>query len=472
MKVKIRGLVFVGFAAAVFAQSAMANATTDAKTVTSKLYVDNKIVATDANNGNATTITASSPDDKAPSALNVYKFVTGQVEGAAITPAVGSEAANYVNFTKSGNTLTVNFDQAVARTNGGITGTLTETSGSTPGTEDALVTAGAVKSLIDMGLSDAANAENDTTMPTSLAVVSYAEKKANKATAIIPTGQTGANSTSNTAYPTTKAVYDFVTSQVGNAAYQPKDDTQATTTTVRVGYNSNGSTPGWGNLTGATNGYVAISGSGADYTVDIPSAKIATHGATVTGDNGYNNDITSGAPTLATAGAVYEYVQDHIKTTSEATIANSTSDDANVPTMKNVYDFVSGGYQAKAAANTSTVQVGYNGGWASLAGDGTYISVSPNSGSPTVSLGNMTTASSDFVAAGDTNAGTKRPMLAKAGDVYDFVTAQLGGLAIPAPSAECSGENLDNVNDGGCALVMAFDSTANAVTLKWTKMAQ
>jgi len=68
MKVKIRGLVFAGFAAAVFAQSAMA-VDTDDKTVTSKTYVDSKIEASD---GTATTIGPSSPENKAPSSKNVY----------------------------------------------------------------------------------------------------------------------------------------------------------------------------------------------------------------------------------------------------------------------------------------------------------------------------------------------------------------------------------------------------------------
>ena len=76
MKIKIRGLVFVGFAAAVFAQSALAEITADDKTVTSKTYVDSKVEATV---NNATTITAGSPDDKAPSSLNVYKFVEGRI---------------------------------------------------------------------------------------------------------------------------------------------------------------------------------------------------------------------------------------------------------------------------------------------------------------------------------------------------------------------------------------------------------
>ena len=75
MKLKIRGLVFVGFAAAVFAQSALAVSDSD-KTVTSKTYVDSKIEGTV---DNATTITAGSPDDKAPSSLNVYKFVENQI---------------------------------------------------------------------------------------------------------------------------------------------------------------------------------------------------------------------------------------------------------------------------------------------------------------------------------------------------------------------------------------------------------
>ena len=88
MKVKIRGLVFAGFAAAVFAQSALA-ITDDDKTVTSKTYVDTNfqnIVQKDKATGEgttaspyATTINANSSNDTYPTSQNVYKFVEGKI---------------------------------------------------------------------------------------------------------------------------------------------------------------------------------------------------------------------------------------------------------------------------------------------------------------------------------------------------------------------------------------------------------
>ena len=390
MRVKIRGLVFVGFAAAVFAQSAMADTTTDAKTVTSKLYVDSKVDkvtgdGTQASPYGDTTITANSPNDKAPSSQNVYKFVTSQVEGSAITPAVGSNAANYVDFTKSGNTLTVNFDQGVATGNGDITGTLTQTSTSggttTLGTADKLVTAGAVKSLIDTGIS---GTETDNTVPTSLAVQTYAEAAENKLA--YSGGETiTANKTSDIKFPTAKNVYEFVTTQGGN--FQPKVD-EAAATTMYVGKyvpdnpdttNVDETSATWDKLTTGT--YVSnTSTTAGTYTLDVPAAKITS----ATSDFAASGDTRA---KLATAGTVY--------------------------------DFVNGNYQAKAAANTNTVQVGYNGGWGTLGGS-TYVTVDPNSGSGTVSLTNLTSGTSEFVASNGSNDAT-RGKLAKSGDVYDFV---------------------------------------------------
>lgn len=95
MKIKIRGLVFVGFAAAVFAQSAMAEITADDKTVTSKTYVDSKVEATVSGE---TTINSESPDDKAPSSLNVYKFVTDQMDDLAEVAAIQGDGT-YLNVT-------------------------------------------------------------------------------------------------------------------------------------------------------------------------------------------------------------------------------------------------------------------------------------------------------------------------------------------------------------------------------------
>ena len=450
MKVKVKGLVFVGFAAAVFAQSAFATITpntAEKKIVTSKYYVDSTFqeeedkVATTPTGNDAAEIWASSV--KYPSmAVLKAKF-------DALTPAVGSNAENYVDFTESGDTLTVNFDNAPATAAADLTGydSTSAPNGAalTSPNDKKLVTAGAVNSMI--------------------------LRESNGATTI------DSNSTNGTV-PTSKNVYDFVTNIGGN--YQRK--LGSTETGLYVGTYSSDNATTWKALetvaaasSQASTDYVTIMEDGGVYKINIPYAQIATHGADVTGDNGYSNQITSGAGTLATAGAVYEYVQDHIKTTSEATIANSTNDDVNVPTMKNVYDFVDGNYQPKTTG--TDVMVGYNGTWRSLGGD-SYITVAADESSSSVTLTNMTAHgvddaganpayTSDFVAAGATGATTKRPMLARAGDVYDFVMDQMGGLAIPEMPDECT---TAATNGGYCALVYGA-KTGGGNALQWTVMA-
>jgi len=515
MKVKIKGLVFVGFAAAVFAQSALATVN-DSKTVTSKLYVDSKVENTtgtgEQNDPYVTTISPSNAhaDDRAPSIRNVYEFVTNQV--GAITPAVGSNATNYVDFTEDGNTLTVNFDQAPVTVNEGITGTLTETNGTTVGTADKLVTAGAVKSLIDTSLSDAANAENDTTMPTSLAVVNYAEKKANKATSIT-TGD-GGNSTSDTAYPTTKAVYDFVTTQGG--AFQPKVERTGPSVGIRTGSGTSESpyiytwggiqAQGGNTLTGTTDNYVTMTESSGVYSIGLASTMVSVDKA----------DITSNNKKLMTAMGVNDYMTDLVWTTTDGTIASAYQNDARVPTVKNVYDFVTGqistagdDYQPKVGGadsygtDSSKVMIGYttrtgespnytySSEWKPLSGS-TYVTVSTDSNGGTVALTNLA-ADADVYGSRTTNdeklvkAGSVRKLLdttlssaanaendqtvptSKA--VVDYVTGLTGGLTIPTMPQECT----TAAEAGGyCALVYGdADDTQSGVQagLMWTVMA-
>ena len=466
MKVKIRGLVFVGFAAAVFAQSAMADAN-DAKTVTSKLYVDStfqtkeNIVTTTEAGANGFDWTSETTYPSVALLNQVKSQVTGiDVNGdetyITVADGTGNDAGKF----------TVSPKLTPATANSDITGDLTDTSGTTIGTKHKLVTAGAVKSLMDTGLSDATNAEDNTTVPTSLAVVSYAEKKANKATAIITSG-TGQNNTTATdgdvKYPTTKAVYDFVTSQVGGAAYQRKLTSDDTGTLYVGQYDSSatGDKSTWKQI--GTKGYLtyAQNGTSGVYEFDINSAQIA------------DSVATDSSQKLVTENAVYDLV-DREGTSGTTTITASASE-TQVPTSRNVYDFVNGNYQPKTT--TQGVMTGYNGTWHTLGGDSTYITVADNGNAASVTLGNLTAHgvaggggttgvdpyTSDFV-----TGGTK---LARSGDVYDFVMDQMGGLAIPEMPTECV--NAISANNGHyCALVAGYSATAaNNVGLEWTIMA-
>lgn len=499
MKVKIRGLVFVGFAAAVFAQSAMADAN-DAKTVTSKLYVDSKIVATDATNNNATTIASNSPDDKAPSALNVYKFVKGEVAGAAITIQGDN---TYIQATEgSGNdagTWTVEAKEGVATTAAQLTGPIANgVAGAFTGTDgNKLVSATAVKALIDgesangtTTLSDATTGgSTNATVPTSKNVVDYAEKKANKATAIVTSG-TGQNNTSDTAYPTTKAVYDFVTTQGGN--FQPKAPT-TDGTSLYLGHNTvdgTTNTADWKKLEAAaaansqsTTDYVTIMENNGVYQVNIPAAQIATTaaltGATATNDAG-----------LVTAGSIRQTIL-QAGSTAGGTIDTTTGAvDTTVPTTKNVYEFVTtyGGntYQPKVST-AGSVQVGYLGtgegataGWKTVQ-NSAYVRLidTETSGVMSLELDTNKIADAGSTIAGSTSATTGGgDDLASAWAVKDYVSSLLNGNVLPAPGTDCDSTAITSSNDKACALVLAY-WTANdsptgqaGVGLKWVPMAQ
>ncbi len=426
MKVKVRGLVFVGFAAAVFAQSAFAAIyQNDYSTVASKRYVDDyaqeeteKVQIGSETGQFASTSAENFPwdsNDRYPS-MKVLKEVKDSLDDINVVEG----STGYVDVTENPTgTFTVDL------VSGNITGTVTSTNTSST----KLVTEGAVANYAEDKTNKATsitttNASSTTEYTSVAAVTGYAEATANKLgyDTTNSTETITGNKTDDTKFPTVKNVYEFVKSE--NAAYQPKvaDNTH---TKIYVGRDdgTNGAT--WGELSGATNGYVAFTGSGGDYTVDIDSNKLATTSA----------NITTGSSDLATAGAVY--------------------------------DFVNGNYQPKTTG--TDVMVGYNGTWRSLSGD-SYITVGADTNGSSVTLTNLTNATTDFVASDDTNAGTKRPKLAKAGDVYDFVMAQTGGLAIPEMPDECDTAAASNHY---CALVYGKTSDgANApVGLMWTIMA-
>jgi len=132
---------------------------------------------------------------------------------------------------------------------------------------------------------------------------------------------------------TAKAVYEFVTSAVNTAGddYQPKvGSIQNPNTTIQVGYyvpaqgtqGEQGYVPAsadWGTLTAKANtvasgvttglGYLEVSGSGGNYTMNIASGKIASDANAIsTGGTATGNDALSSQDKLTTAKAVYDFV--------------------------------------------------------------------------------------------------------------------------------------------------------------------
>ncbi|MBO4583338.1 MAG: hypothetical protein J5714_04770 [Alphaproteobacteria bacterium] len=471
MKVQVKGLVFVGFAAAVFAQSAMAEG--ENKIVTSKQYVDSKIVGTSSN---ATTIDSESSDTDAPSMLNVYKFVTGQVGSVEVigdntytTTTVDTTGADAGKFK-------VKLKQDPASARAALTGELNSTT-HLLGTLDTtagqkLVSASAVKDLLD-----AETATNTTTI---------------------------SSTSENDKVPTSKNVYDFVTNTVGS--YQPKAPT-TDTTSLYLGHNGSGNVAEWNKLEAVTTNaqastdYVTLKWNSTDsaYDVNLDSGHIAATsaltGTTATNDTG-----------LVTAGSIRSTILQAGDTAGGTINATTGAVDTTVPTTRNVYEFVTNyaqdNYQPKILdSDAGKVMIGYNtqsgtagnytysSNWSELVGDytvdgnnqyiGGYIEVAPNpeNSRAEVRLLNVGHTASAISSATSSDATNNKDKIASAYAVQQYVTGLLGGLSIPQPSAECSGTNLDSDDDGGCALVMAWDSTAGtngsgAVTLKWTKMAQ
>ena len=334
----------------------------------------------------------------------------------------------------------------------GIPGSLSETAG------QKIVTAAAVKALVD-----AESAADSTTI---------------------------SGSSSNGVVPTSKNVYDFV-----NGNYQAK---AATGDTMYVGHNGT-----WRALESATTDsqaatdYVTLKWDATNnvYQVNLDSGHIAATSAltgSATNDSG-----------LVTAGSIRSTILQAV----ESSIDSNSTDDSTVPSTKNVYDFVtgyaSGNYQPKvgvassfdSAANggegASKVMVGYttrsgsgtdqspyvySSEWRQLRGE-TYIVVADDAEyGPSVRINTGMIAGDGNTITGTSSSASTKDDLTTAWAVKEYVTTQLGGLAIPEPSVECKGTNLDSDADGACALVMAWDSTANsnqgAVTLKWRKMAQ
>lgn len=437
MKLKVKGLVFVGFAAAVFAQSALA-VDADKKVVTSKQYVDTKF-QTKAN------------------------MVTDNLETDAET---WNDSSVYPSMMVLGQ---------VART----------------ATGDDYINADIQSGELIIGLNDtkfAASSDDITAsgvtasyLVTSAGVADYAQNKskmltyntADSAETISSATLATQNNTSNETYPTTKNVYEFVTGAISGAG-----GTYQQTVSSGNGYDSSklyvGHNGSWNALettvSSSTHGstdYVTIAENGGVYEVNIPTAQIATGNSDVTGTLG-----TTAAAKLVTAGAVNSVILAAGSAAGAETITTNTTNDTTVPTAKNVYDFVSGGYQPKAAAG---VKVGNNGSWDSLTVQTDYLALDTSTAG-TVQIKVNAADSGTDISGLQSSLSSGANDLTTAWAVKDYVATQLGGLAIPEPTGECASSSLSSDADGGCALVWAYyaaeGTTPAGVRLKWTKMAQ
>lgn len=403
MKVKVKGLVFAGFAAAVFAQSAMAAApsqptTADLKTVTSKAYVDSKfngtagqVIIQGTDRGDTTykdVVTVGSGDNNQMieannAALPTVSAVKGYVDAAvasggtaAIQTSVGANANDYVNFSKSGDTLTVEFDNAVVTAANGVTST----------NDSHLITSGGVRDYAEAVANkqtsiSSVDASNTTNYPTTGAVYSYAQDQSKRVEATLVPG-TGDNpdtytttidsSAANDTYPTTRNVYEFVTTQIAasdasaNNSYQDKLTSGQTGLYVGT-YSGNDST--WAALEAAdttnahtASNYVTIKQNGNAYDIDLNSTLVGTTAASV----------TNGGANLMTGGGVYDYITTNtagVGDNNGTPVANfAAANDSKFPTVANVRQYVTEQLHGNVipAISSECTTAATNGGYCAL----------------------------------------------------------------------------------------------------------
>ena len=472
MKLKVKGLVFVGFAAAVFAQSALAEDTAqdlvDKKTVASKYYVDHTFQTLN----NITTVAEVTADSTLWTGETIYPSMAVLKSVKDTVDSIGVQGDDYINVTNNNGTRTVSLDTAdLATDSTDITDTTAASTGH-PGAQSKLVTAGAVNA--------------------------YAEATANK----LPyntndsTETITANSDNNTKFPTAQNVYEFVTGAIDTAGegYQRKLNATTESTALYIGkydstLNSGAGDSTWkqlqaqgaSTLPGTTENYVTITESGGVYSIGLASAMVGVDKA----------DITSNTKKLMTGQGVNDYMTDLVWTTTDGTIVSAQTRDDIVPTVKNVYDFVTGyatgNYQPKVAdGDAGKVMIGYNtatpgtnpgdpttysSNWRQLTVDSTYMNLDTTTGAA-ITLANVGHAGTDISGATAASAQSGTDKIASAYAVQEYVQSLLNGNVLPAAGEDCqAGANgITSSNGKACALVLAYHD--NGVGLKWIPMAQ
>lgn len=453
MKVKVKGLVFVGFAAAVFAQSAFAaitpNATTDPKTVTSKKYVDEKIPGTASiywgdDNGQQVEHTNQSTVDA---------VVVGNGYGE-------------VKFRKLSDTATSTIDTTTPANGSGI-----------------VVTAKAVAEAINanMGALQGDDAYIDVESSTdgngiTTKTVKPLYTPSTSAADLVTSGTLAVgdsyNSTTATADDVTEVQTRFATSKAVYDYAQPK--VADTSGALQVGYRGATGDATWKTLQGSSTGtagalnYVSIKeGTGANsqpngvYTVNLDASTITANnnnGADITAA-GVANATAAATDKLATAKAVYDFVK--------------AENAAYQPKVQDTdHDKLMLGYSTQGGTVGSET---YTLGWKELQGSSNaaqsavnYVSIAETSSGSNVYKTNL---ASDLI----TTTGA-------AINGYDATTSSGNGNDLVTVSAikEYAGGIIDVTNpcsasatDGHyCALVAKYSASApNNVEYEWTIMA-
>lgn len=452
MKVNVKGLAFVGFAAAVFAQSAMAAITlgeNDPKTVTSKKYVDDKIPQT-------VTMTYGGTDH-----TNV------STDGAVVL----GNGRGQVKFTK----LSDDADD-IDSTNG----------------EGVVVTGKAVADAMAATVNlqgdvlkhtDVENVEDNGGNLVGHKVVVPDEAVADTSAKIVNTNSAATNETipQKDKLATAGAVYDYA---------QPRFTTDSGTNSVSVGYKEAGSDSTWATLQTAASGtatsnanYVTMTkGSGNVYTINLADDQVGTNGVSGTG---ITNDITYNSTKLTTGKAVYEFVMDQNKQWQPKIEDNNAN---KFMVGYQTYDSNSGVYtngwkELQASSNGTSSNTNY-----------VTINETATAGVYAVNLDTAQIATTEASIGSDAGVvGSTASALTTAGAVHAYAVRQswgngnAGKTLVTDSNGDVTVSNVPRVPDMPpecgtstsvhCALVTVVDTAASGNTpavihLEWTVMAQ
>jgi len=327
MKINVKGLAFVGFAAAILSANAMA-AAGDEKIVTSKAYVDSTFqpigsyeVTTNKETSKETLTTNKSSTTNYPSNKAITDYVDDKVSGGISSNAQGKSTANYQVGDSTGTWKTLEFDsyasigagtdsatQAKISINATTDGTLANAG--TGGTDAGkLVTAGAVKTYADSKVAAAITDGDTTHAPSGEAVHEALALKQNANTAVKYAGSAVGSATTpvyvDASGNVTASTYTIETSVPANAVF--------TDTTYGVMGGTDGTAAGASGLVPAQ----AMTDAGkflkADGTWATPTDTTYTaDSTTITLSNGQFSATTGGVASnnsgLVTGATVYNYL--------------------------------------------------------------------------------------------------------------------------------------------------------------------
>ena len=266
MKLNVKGLVFVGFAAAILSANAMA-ATGDEKIVTSKAFTE-------------ATYQAKTAANKAGQVLKMGSATAGDIDYIAVDTTVTASSDNLVT---SGAVATAIANQGLGSTYEVLSNKLDDGEGKTIAT----------------------NGNSTTLYPSAKAVKTYADSKVSSASTV---------GTSTTVAPNEKAVSDALETKQPNLTGSATQVTLGNATYKNIASTSAGITTGEDTI--PTSGAVADAISGAIAGEDLSQYQVASDRAAEIVDDGTANDNSASTTKYASNAAVTGWAQKKLSGTN------------------------------------------------------------------------------------------------------------------------------------------------------------